>query len=140
MTFINKVFYPPGGVRPWKKNSKKVVKKIVAIKSKTKPSNNKKVNNIAKALDAFLRAEMQSHQKASINEIKSGDKVTQKKRKAEAERLAKSLVTSLGGIAKKLSVAAPIKAKAKTKPSTKAKPRAKRIKKTTPVKNPAIQN
>ena len=114
-----------------KKNSKKVVKKIIATKSKTKPPNNKKVSNIAKALDAFLRSEMQSHQKASINAIK---------RKAEAERLAKSLVTSLGGIAKKLSVAAPVKAKAKTKPSTKAKPRAKRIKKTTPVKNPAIQN
>ena len=125
-----------------KKNSKKVVKKIIATKSKTKPSNNKKVNNIAKALDAFLRSEMQSQQKASINAIKSGDKAIQKKRKAEAERLAKSLVTSLGGIAKKLSVAAPVKvkAKAKTKPSTKAKPRAKRIKKTTPVKNPAIQN
>ena len=125
-----------------KKNSKKVVKKIIATKSKTKPSNNKKVSNIAKALDAFLRSEMQSHQKASINAIKSGDKVIQKKRKAEAERLAKSLASSLSGIAKKLSVAAPVKAKAKakTKPSTKAKPRAKRIKKTTPVKNPAIQN
>jgi hypothetical protein len=123
-----------------KKNSKKVVKKIEAIKSKTKPSNNKKVNNIAKALDAFLRSEMQSHQKASINAIKSSDKVTQKKRKAEAERLAKSLVTSLGGIAKKLSVAAPVKTKAKTKPRTKAKPRAKRPKKVMPAKNPPAQN
>ena len=122
-----------------KKNSKKVVKKTVAIKSKTKPSNNKKVNNIAKALDAFLRSEMQSQQKASINAIKSGDKVIQKKRKAEAERLAKSLASSLSGIAKKLSVAAPVESKAKTKPSTKAKPRAKRIKKTTPAKTPATQ-
>jgi len=66
--------------------------------------------------------------------------VTQKKRKAEAERLAKSLVTSLGDIAKKLSVAAPVKAKAKTKPSTKAKPRAKRPKKVTSAKNPPSQN
>ena len=45
-----------------KKNSKKVVKKIVATKSKTKPSNNKKVNHIAIALDAYLREEMQAQQ------------------------------------------------------------------------------
>jgi len=83
---------------------------------------------------------MQAQQKASISAIKSSDKVTQKKRKAEAEKLAKSLVTSLGGIAKKLSVAAPIKAKAKTKPNTKAKPRAKRPKKVMPAKNPPAQN
>ena len=120
-----------------KKNSKKVVKKIVAIKSKTKPSNNKKVNNIAKALDAFLRAEMQSQQKASINAIKSGDKAIQKKRKAEAERLAKSLVTSLGGIAKKWSVAAPVKPTAKAKPKAKAKPRTRKV---IPTSKPASQN
>ena len=94
---------------------------------------NKKVNDIAKALDAYLRAEMQAQQKASINAIKSGDKVTQKKRKAEAEKLAKSLATSLSGIAKKWSVAAPVKPTAKAK----AKPRARKV---TPTSKPATQN
>ena len=52
-----------------KKNAKKVTKKIT---TKTKPiaTKNKKVNAIAKALDAYLRAEMQAQQKASINAIK----------------------------------------------------------------------
>ena len=75
-----------------------------------------------------------------VDEEDSNDAEAERLRKAEAEKLAKSLVTSLGGIAKKLSVAAPIKAKAKTKPNTKAKPRAKRPKKVMPAKNPPTQN
>lgn len=98
---------------------------------------NKKVNDIAKALDAFLRAEMQAQQKASINAIKSGDKATQKKRKAEAEKLAKSLATSLSGIAKKWSVAAPVKPIATAKPKAKAKPRTRKV---IPTSKPASQN
>lgn len=105
--------------------------------TKTSISKSKKVNDIAKALDAFLRAEMQAHQKASINAIKSGDKVAQKKRKAEAEKLAKSLATSLSGIAKKLGVNSP----SKTKPKAKAKPKTKqKSKKVTPNPKPVSQN
>jgi hypothetical protein len=59
------------------KTTKKVTRKPVVTK-------NKKVNDIAKALDAYLRAEMQAQQKASINAIKSGDKATQKKEKSRS--------------------------------------------------------
>ena len=106
-----------------KKNSKST-KKTVRKPTVTK---NKKVNDIAKALDAYLRAEMQAQQKASINAIKSGDKASQKKRKMEAEKLAKSLATSLSGIAKKWSVTAPIKTTTKAKSKAKTKPKAKKV-------------
>ena len=87
----------------------------------------------------MLIAEMQAQQKASISAIKSGDKATQKKRKVEAEKIAKSLATSLSGIAKKWSVASPgkVKAETKAKPKTKAKPRARKV---TPTSKPASQN
>ena len=83
MTLLLKNNFKRGN--PLKKNSKSTKKST----NKPVASKNKKVNDIAKALDAYLRAEMQAQQKASINALKSGDKASQKKRKAEAEKLAK---------------------------------------------------
>ena len=65
---------------------KKTAKAPKKATRKPEATKNKKVNDIAKALDAYLRAEMQAQQKASISAIKSGDKATQKKRKVEAEK------------------------------------------------------
>jgi hypothetical protein len=121
-----------------KKNTKKVTKKTT-VKTKPIAIKNKKVNAIAKALDAYLKAEMQVQQKASINAIKRGDKAIQKKRKAETEKLAKSLATSLSGIAKKWNTSSPAKVAAKPKAKTKAKPKAK-VKKVLTPKTPVSQN
>jgi hypothetical protein len=58
-------------------------------------------------------------------------KLLKKKRKAEAEKLAKSLANSLSGIAKKWSVTAPVKVKAKAK---------SKVKKVTSASKPVSQN